>query len=102
MPASSPEEICRLFQRFMGEGDLEAVLSLYDAEATFLNESIETAQGKEALRQELAPLVATKPRFEFDIRQIVQASDVALMHTRWNVSGSQPMTVHAIEVARRQ
>jgi len=102
MPANSPEEICGLFQRFMGEGDLESVLSLYDPEAAFLNESGQTAHGKEDLRRELAPLVATKPRFDFEIRQIVRTRDVALMHTRWNVSGPEPMTVHAIEVARRR
>ena len=43
-----------------------------------------------------------KTRFDFDIRQVIQTGGIALMHTRWKVSGSQPMTVHAIEVARRQ
>jgi len=53
MQATRPEEICQLFQHYMREGDLESVLTLYDAEAVILNESGETKKGKD-LRQELA------------------------------------------------
>ena len=37
MPAKSPEDICRLFQHYMAEGDIDSVLSLYDPEAVFPN-----------------------------------------------------------------
>jgi hypothetical protein len=50
MPANSPEEICRLFQPYMREGDTGSVLSLYDPEAVFLNQSGELKKGGEALR----------------------------------------------------
>jgi ketosteroid isomerase-like protein len=102
MPAMSPEEICLLFQKYMGEGDLESVLSVYDPDAVFLNQSRDVTKNREDLRRELAPLVARKARFDFTIKQVVQADDIALMHTAWSVSGPQPMKVHAIEVARRQ
>lgn len=102
MPAKTPEDICRLFRHYMAEGDLDSVLSVYDPEAVFLNEAREVTKGPDGLRRELAPLVATKPRFDFTIKQIVQAGDIALMHTEWTVSGAQPTAVYAIEVARRQ
>ena len=102
MPAKTPEEICELFQRFMAEGDLDGVLSVYDAEAVFLKESRETTQGRVELRQALASLAEAKTRFEFDVKQIVETDGIALMHTRWRASGPRPMTQHAIEVARRQ
>jgi hypothetical protein len=35
------EDIFRLFQQFMAEGDLDSVMSLYDPEAVFLNQSCE-------------------------------------------------------------
>ena len=54
------------------------------------------------LRQELAPLAAAKAIFGFDIKQIVQSGDIALMHTKWKISSPQEMSVYAIEVARRQ
>ena len=54
MPATTPEEICRLFQQYMAEGDVDSVLSVYDPEAVFLNRSGEIRRGEEALREELA------------------------------------------------
>ena len=48
--AKSPEEICRLFQRYMAEGNLEALLNIYDAEAVFLNQSAELKRDRHGLR----------------------------------------------------
>jgi ketosteroid isomerase-like protein len=91
MPAKRPEEICHLFQHAMAEGDLDAVLSVYDPEAVFLNQSRDVTKGR-----------AMRARFDFTIKQVIEAGDIALMHTEWTVSGPQPMQVYAIEVARRQ
>jgi ketosteroid isomerase-like protein len=102
MPANSPEEICRLFQHYMAEGDIDGVLSVYDPEAVFLNQAGEATKDRRGLRQELAPLAALKARFEFTIKRVIQAGDIALMHTEWKVSAPQQMMVYAIEVARRQ
>ena len=102
MPAKSPEDICRLFQQYMAEGDIDLVLSVYDPEAVFLNQSGEVKQGRQGLRQELAPFATAKAIFDFNILQVIQSGDIALMHTEWQVSSPQPMSVYAIEVARRQ
>jgi len=102
MPARSPHDICRLFQQYMAAGDLDAVLGVYDPEAVFLNQSGEVTHGMGGLRQELAPFAAMKASFNFTIKQVIQAGDIALMHTEWQVSAPRPMSVYAIEVARRQ
>jgi uncharacterized protein (TIGR02246 family) len=102
MPAKSPEEICCLFQQYMREGDIDAVLTVYDPEAVFLNQAGEIRKGGEALRQELGPFAATKASFEFNIKQVIQSGDIALMHTEWKVSSPYQLSVYAIEVARRQ
>jgi len=51
MPAEKPEEICRLFQQYMADGNLDLAL----------------------LKTELAPLAARKPHFDYDIKQVVEA-----------------------------
>jgi ketosteroid isomerase-like protein len=102
MPAKSPEQICHLFKQYMAGGDIEALLSIYDPEAVFLNQSGEVKQGRQGLREELAPLASAKAIFDFSIKQIIQSGDIALMHTQWTVSSPQPMSVYAIEVARCQ
>jgi len=102
MPAKSPEELCRLFQKYMAEGDINSVLSVYDAEAVFLNRSGEAKKGADGLRQELTPFAAEKAIFNFNIKQVIESGDIALMHTEWTVSSPQQLSVYAIEVARRQ
>jgi ketosteroid isomerase-like protein len=102
MPANSPEEICKLFQQYMAQGDVDSLLSLYDPEAVFLNRSGEIKKGRRELRDEFAPLAEMRASFEFDIKQVIKSADIALMHTKWKVSSPQPMSVYAIEVARRQ
>jgi uncharacterized protein (TIGR02246 family) len=102
MPAISPEDICRLFQQSMAAGDLDAVLSVFDPEAVMVNGSGEVKQGRDGLRQEFAPLAAMKTRFAFTIKQVTQSGDIALMHTEWQVSFPEPVSVYAIAVARRQ
>jgi ketosteroid isomerase-like protein len=102
MPATSPEQICHLFKQHMAQGDLEALLSIYDPEVVFLNSSGEAKHGREGLREELAPFASAKATFDFTIKQIIESGDIALMHTLWTVTSPQPMSMYAIEVARRQ
>ena len=102
MRAQTPEEICKLFKQFMAEGDLKALVEIYDPEATFLTESGEIKTGREGIREQLAPLAAARAKFDFDIRQVIRAGEIALMHTHWRVSSPEPRFVYAIEVARRQ
>jgi len=102
MSAKSPQEICRLFRQYMGEGDLNALVSLYDPEAAFLNQDGEIKKGAEGLREVLAPLAGAKAVFDFKIKQIIETGDITLMHTEWQVSAPKQMSQYAIEVARRQ
>src|SRR5690349_8414668 len=96
VPARTPEEICRLFQQSMAEGDIEALLDLYDPEAVFLNQAAEFKKGREGLRQVLAPLAAARPDFRYTIRQVIQAGDTALMHTEWDGPAPMPSPQYAI------
>lgn len=102
MPAKDPKDICLLFQQAMADGDLESALNLYDSEAVFVKQTGEVTKGKQALKAELAPLAGRKPRFVYNVKQVIETGEIALMHTEWNVSGTEPLTVYAIEVARRQ
>ena len=102
MFAKSPEEICELFKQYMAAGDVESLLSIYDPEVVFLNQSREPKRGREELRSELARLAAVRAKVEYNIKQVIQSGDIALMHTEWNVSSPETMRSYAIEVARRQ
>ncbi len=100
MAARSPEELDQLFAQYLKAGDLDALMSLYESSAA-LNMQGEVKTGLEALRQEMAPFAATKPDITMNIRKVVQAGDIALIHNEWNMA-AQGMSGYAIEVARRQ
>jgi uncharacterized protein (TIGR02246 family) len=101
MHARTPEEICLLFQQGMDRGDVDALLGLYDPQVAFVNEHGEVKLGLDALRAELGPIAARKPRFDFEVKLIARSEDIAMMHTFWTMSspGHEPLFVHAIEVA---
>jgi hypothetical protein len=62
MPATRPEEICRLFQRYMADGDLESLLGIYDPETVILTQSGEVKRGQ-GLREQLAGSATAKTQF---------------------------------------
>ena len=86
----------------MAEGDLESLLKIYDPEAVFLNQSGQVKKGRTEIKEVLAPLAAARAIFDFDIKQVIRADGIALMHTQWKVSLPQLKYQYAIEVARRQ
>ena len=102
MSAKTPEEIGTFFRQFMREGNMEGLLSLYDDDVVFVTAEEAAKRGKDKLREELAPMAAAKARFEFKIKQIAHTDNIALMHTLWDISSPKPMSVYAIEIARRQ
>jgi len=72
--AKTPEQICDLFRRAMAQGDLEAVLAVYDEEAVFLDRDGALTRGRDDLRRQLAPLVAARARFDYSVRQVVETA----------------------------
>lgn len=77
----------------MAAGDIDLVLGIYDDDMVFLNQAREEKRGKEAFGQEVAPLVARNPKFDFNIEQVIKAGDIAQMHTKeWKASPPPPST----------
>ena len=65
----------------MAEGDIEALLGIYDPEAVVLTQSGEVKKGQ-GLREQLAKSAAAKTQFGFNIRQVIQSGDIALNSSR--------------------
>ena len=102
MAAHTLEEVHDLFRRFMREGDINAVLTLYDREVVFCTRAGELKHGRDALREELAPLAAMKADFQFSVTRKIESGETALVHNQWTVRGPKPQSGYAIEVFRRR
>jgi uncharacterized protein (TIGR02246 family) len=108
MPARTPEEIHQLWGAALNAGDLEALVALYEPEATVVAQPGEVVTGTEAIRQVLSGFVAMQPRIELRPRQVLVTGDLALLISEWTMQGTGPdgspveMAATTSDVARRQ
>jgi len=104
MPARTPEECDRLFEQYMNAGDLDALVNLYEAEATFVQQDGQPVRGRESIRQDLAGFAAMKPELQCNVVKVVPAGgDLAVLYNDWSMTaGGQTATGKAIELMRRQ
>jgi uncharacterized protein (TIGR02246 family) len=112
MPAHTPEEVHRLWAKAFSAHDLEAVMALYEPEATLIAPGQEVPNliltGAEAVREHLSGLLALKPKFELEFKKAVQAGDIALLFSEWTLSATDPdgnaveMEGRTSDVVRRQ
>ena len=108
MPARSPEEVHQLWESAMNAGDLEAVLELYEPDATVVPQPGQVVTGTDAIREVMSGFLALQPRFELRPRQVLVTGDVALLMSEWTMQATGPdgspvqMTATTSDVARRQ
>ena len=85
-----PENVIERFSELLAEGDLDAMVELYEPDATFAPQPGEQVTGREAIRGALAAFLAVKPRMTGQIEKVLRAGDTALVANRWNLSGTAP------------
>ena len=108
MPAQNPEELHGLFADTLNAGRLDALVALYEPEASLVLQPGQLVTGTEAIRQALSAFLAMKPAITVETRKILRAGDIALLYSKWTLSGTGPdgspirMAAQGTEVARRQ
>jgi enoyl-CoA hydratase len=108
MPASSPEDLNRLFVERASSADLDGLLELYEPDARFIGPNGGDADGREAIRERLSGMLSLEPTIVSEDVRVICAGDVALLSNRWRMSfghedrGRTGIEGTSIEVARRQ
>ncbi len=108
MPATSPEELHQRWVDGVNRGDLDGLVALYEPEAAFVVRPGETVAGLVAVREATAGLLALRPRATLDPLYVVRAGDLALLISRWRLTGTGPdgaavdIGGQTSDVARRQ
>jgi uncharacterized protein (TIGR02246 family) len=100
MSAHTPEEVQRLFAEAFGSHDLEAVLALYEPDATLIPQPGEVVRGTEAIREAISQFLAMEPKFDLQFKKAFQAGDIALLFSDWTLSATDP-DGNAIEMGGR-
>jgi uncharacterized protein (TIGR02246 family) len=103
-----PEAVIERFSQLLGQGDLDAMVELYEPDATFAPQPGEQVMGREAIRHALAAFLAVEPRMTGRIEKVLCAGDTALVANRWSLSGTAPdgspveMAATSADVLRRR
>jgi ketosteroid isomerase-like protein len=105
----SPEDTHRLWADYFNAGDLEALVSLYDAQATLASRrGAPPVSGTSAIREVLASFLSMRRRIDIEIGKPLRSGDIALMVSSWRVEGVEPdgasvkVTGRTADVVRQQ
>jgi uncharacterized protein (TIGR02246 family) len=88
MSAHTPEEIHRLFSTAFNAGDLDALIALYEPEATLIPQPGEVTRGRNAIRQVLQQFLALKGTMQLQSLYAVNGPGVALLSSGGNLPAS--------------
>ncbi|GMQ85302.1 MAG: hypothetical protein BMS9Abin07_0868 [Acidimicrobiia bacterium] len=108
MPATSPEQIHRLFEEAFNAGDLDALLALYEPDAALIPQPGVVAQGLDQIGPALQKFLDIGGKMRLDTKQVVTVGDLAYLMNRWSLTATNedgsPFEMGAVtgEVARRQ
>jgi uncharacterized protein (TIGR02246 family) len=103
-----PEAVIERFSELLAEGNLDAMVDLYEPDAAFAPQPGEIVIGRDAIRSALGAFLAVKPRMTGHIEKVLRAGDTALVANRWNLSGTAPdgspveMAATSADVLRRR
>lgn len=108
MPATSPAQIHREFERAFNEGDVDGLLALYEPDAALIVQPGSVATGFDQIRPALQAFLDTGGEISLDTREVVTVGELAYLTNRWSLTGTNPdgtpleMGAVTAEVARRQ
>jgi uncharacterized protein (TIGR02246 family) len=88
-------------------GDLNSLMTLYEADACFASQPGQHAKSPDGIRQSLRSFIEFKGKLDLKVKRL-QASDLALVITEWSFSGTGSdgnpvnMTAKSTNVLRQQ
>jgi uncharacterized protein (TIGR02246 family) len=108
MPAQKPEEVDALFEKYVNESNLDALVDLYEPEATLCIPPGQTSVGTEAIRTALKTMSDIGFRVKCNVTHAFTAGDIAATYNDWTGTAKRPdgnemsFSGKAIEICHRQ
>src|ERR687893_239115 len=91
MMMKTPEEVLNSVTEGINAGDLDSLMTLYEADACFATQPGQLAKSLETIRQSLRGFTDIKNgKFDLKVKRVLQASDLALVISEWSFSGTGP------------
>ena len=108
MAINTPEELLNRVTECMNNKDLDAFVSLYEPEGSFIDESGENFNGTERIREKIKGYMDMNGKLENTIRRVIPAGNIVLAYSEWIFKASGPdgtpinLGGTAIDVLRKQ
>jgi uncharacterized protein (TIGR02246 family) len=91
MMMTTPEEVLNSVTEGINAGDLDSLMTLYEADACFATQPGQLAKSLETIRQSLRGFTDIKDgKFDLKVKRVLQASDLALVISEWSFTGTGP------------
>jgi ketosteroid isomerase-like protein len=74
----------------INRGDLNSLITLYEADACFAPQPGQPAKSPASVRENLRNFIDLKGKLDLKVKRVLQASDLALVITEWSFSGTGP------------
>jgi len=106
--AKTPEETSRLFEDAVNANDLDALLTLYEPEASSATSLTTSVHGIDAIRESLKGLLGMGGTMRLSPLQVIDAHDLAEVVGDWTMAGTDPagkpisLTGRYVDVVRKQ
>ena len=108
MSTATPEQLLHAIVDGINNGNLDALMSLYEPEAAFASQPGSLAHGATGVRQSLAAFIAMKGTLDLKVTRVLEAGGLAFVAGVWSFSGTGPdgkpvtLTGRNGDVLRRQ
>ena len=90
MSTSTPQETLQSFRRAFNDGDVDALIALYEPTGILITQPGQGSAGIKPLREALGELLAMKPDLTAEKGELLVAGDIALSVARWTQKGTGP------------
>jgi len=104
----TPEDVLNSVVEGINTGDLDSLMTLYEADACFATQPGQLAKSPESVRQSLRGFINLNGKLDLKVKRVLQSSDLALVTTEWSFSGTGPdgnpvnMAAKSADVLRQQ
>jgi len=109
MSVNDPTHVHQAWEKAFNGGDIDALVDLYEPDATLIPEPEKPVSGHAAIREALVPLLALKGRIQLRTGRVIPSGDLAVVYADWSfVGGTDPdgnnvdLEGHSTELMRRQ
>ncbi len=108
MPAYSPEQLGHLFAEALNSARLQAIIALFEPNATLIHKPGQSVAGFRSLTESIAGLLSIAPHLEIRPKGCITSGNLSLIFTEYSLKGKSSdgavvsRTGESVDIARQQ